>query len=564
MRSTGFTVRTGRRVAVVLMATVMAGVGTAHPRTHVDALATTPANMPTGQWFADDEWGDDDSDEDEDSSSQDGTWKADKDLGSLFTIAKQYGAQNAWGTSGSDNRKILGTGVDVAVIDTGVAPVAGLEDPTRVVNGPDLSFESQSPNTRHLDGYGHGTHMSAIIAGRDADIPAGGEDDAKHFAGVAPGARIVNLKVGTADGAADVSQVIAAIDWAVQHRNSGGLNIRVINLSYGTRSTQSYTIDPLAHAVENAWRHGIVVVTAAGNNGPGTALSMPAADPYVIAVGAVDHVGTDTSDDDRVSDFTNTGTPIRRPDLLAPGKSVVSLRTPGSYADRSHPEGLVTGDRHQRFFRGSGTSQAAAVVSGAVALLLQQRPKLNPDQVKRLLTSTADRLKSSLDPAQGRGVLDIKGALEASTPSALWSRQTWIPSTGLGTLEASRGDNQVVDPLNGTVLTGEVDALGQPWDARSWSAASSAGEAWSGGTWNARSWSGADWTGSSWTARSWSSAEWTARSWSGVDWSARSWSDAVWTSSGWTSLDLLARSWSQEAWASRAWHGDTWAASDVW
>ena len=376
--------------------------------------------------------------------------------------------------------------------------------------------------------------MSAIIAGRDADIPAGGEDDAKHFAGVAPGARIVNLKVGTADGAADVSQVIAAIDWAVQHRNSGGLNIRVINLSYGTRSTQSYTIDPLAHAVENAWRHGIVVVTAAGNNGPGTALSMPAADPYVIAVGAVDHVGTDTSDDDRVSDFNNTGTPIRRPDLLAPGKSVVSLRTPGSYADRSHPEGLVTGDRHQRFFRGSGTSQAAAVVSGAVALLLQQRPKLNPDQVKRLLTSTADRLKSSLDPAQGRGVLDIKGALEASTPSALWSRQTWIPSTGLGTLEASRGDNQVVDPLNGTVLTGEVDALGQPWDARSWSAASSAGEAWSGGTWNARSWSGADWAGSSWTARSWSSAEWTARSWSGVDWSARSWSDAVWTSSGWT------------------------------
>lgn len=95
MRSTGFTVRTGRQVAVVLMATVMAGVGTAHPRTHVDALATTPADIPTGQWFADDEWGDDDYDEDEDSSSQDGTWKADKDLGSLFTTAKQYGAQNA-------------------------------------------------------------------------------------------------------------------------------------------------------------------------------------------------------------------------------------------------------------------------------------------------------------------------------------------------------------------------------------------------------------------------------------------------------------------------------------
>ncbi|MDQ3628119.1 MAG: S8 family serine peptidase [Actinomycetota bacterium] len=306
-------------------------------------------------------------------------------MGSLYTIAKRYGAQDAWGKSGGDGRKILGTGVDVAVIDTGVSPVAGLSDPTRVVNGPDLSFESQAPNMRHLDGYGHGTHMSAIIAGRDADVPAGGGDDAKHFVGVAPGARIVNLKV----------------------------KIRVINFSYGTGSTQPYAIDPLAHAVENAWRHGIVVVTAAGNSGLRAALTMPAADPYVIAVGAVDHVGTKTFDDDRVADFTNTGTSIRRPDLLAPGKSVVSLRTPGSYADRSHPEGLVSGDSH------------------------------------------------------------------------------------------------VVDPLNGAVLTGEVDALGQAWDARSWSAASSAGEAWSGGTWN-------------------------------------------------------ARSWSQEAWAGRTWHDITWGASDVW
>ena len=513
--------------------------------------------------WLDEDWGDDDTREDEKASKETGKWKADKDLGSLYNATKWYGAQDVWGKSVSSGVKLTGRGVDVAVIDTGVAPVPGLNAPGKVVNGPDLSFESQDASTRHLDGYGHGTHMAGIIAGRDVQVKAGNENDKANFVGVAPDARIVNVKVATADGGADVSQVIAAIDWVVQHRKDSGMNIGVINLSYGTHSAQPYTVDPLAYAVENAWRKGIVVVAAAGNDGAGAALTMPAANPYAIAVGAVDHVGTDSLKDDATAAFTNPGTADRRADLLAPGKSVVSLRTPGSSSDRGHPEGLVTGDSARRFFRGSGTSQATAMVSGAVALLLHQRPTLSPDQVKYLLKTTADPLRGT-DPAQGSGVLDMKGAFEAATPSLTKARQSWPAATGTGTLEAARGDSHVVDPLNGAVLTGEVDALGNAWDARSWRTASAAETAWTGGSWNGRVWTGADWSGNSWTARSWRSATWTSRSWSGGDWHARSWRGDTWTSTGWSTLEVPARSWSQDAWRARSWRDHGWDASNAW
>ena len=172
---------------------------------------------------------------------------------SMQNVTAGDGAQ-AWWTAG-----YTGKGVDVAVIDTGVAPVAGLSSPGKVINGPDLSLESQSPNLQYLDTDGHGTFMAGLIAGNDGQ-PGG-------YRGVAPDARIVSLKVGVADGGADVSQVIAAIDWVVQHRNDNGMNIRVLNLSYGTNSSQPYALDPLAYAVEQAWKAGIVVVAAAGNSG---------------------------------------------------------------------------------------------------------------------------------------------------------------------------------------------------------------------------------------------------------------------------------------------------------
>ena len=390
--------------------------------------------------------------------------------------------------------------------------------------------------------------MAGIIAGRDSTVPTGKKGDARDFLGIAPDARILNMKVATADGATDVSQVIAAIDWVVQHREDNGMNVRVINVSYGTSSTQSYVLDPLAHAVENAWRAGIVVVAAAGNDGAGRALTMPAADPHVIAVGATDHRGSEKVDDDGLASFTNVGVGARQADLLGPGKSLVGLRVPGSFADRGHPEGLVTGDAAQRFFRGSGTSQATAAVSGAVALLLQQRPTMTPDQVKALLKKTGTALSQST--LRGVGLLDIKKAVETSTPSTTASAQSFQRSTGLGSLEASRGDSHLADPDNGAVLSGEQDISGAAWDARRWSTASAGGVAWSGGNWNARRWSGEGWSGGAWASAIWSDSSWT-----GTAWSARRWSADTWSARRWSGDDWSARRWSSDNWTARRWSG---------
>jgi serine protease AprX len=256
-----------------------------------------------------------------------------------------------------------GKGVDVALIDSGVAPVEGLA--MNVINGPDLSFESQASNLTDIDTYGHGTHLAGLIAGRDSSIRPGREDEDvdNAFVGAAPGARIVSVKVAASDGATDVSQVIAAIDWVVEHRNTEGLNIRVLNLSFGTDSTQDYRLDPLAYAAEVAWFHGIVVVVSAGNAGLSTTrLNDPAYDPYVIAVGADDTKGTDDAKDDTIPSWESRGNSERSPDVVAPGKSIVSLRDPGSFVDTQNPTARLGGSR---FFKGSGSSQAAAIVSGA-------------------------------------------------------------------------------------------------------------------------------------------------------------------------------------------------------
>jgi serine protease AprX len=540
----------GRFWPLVIAGGLAAGVTLAGPTPVVTAVAAPTAPTASGgSAFQDKAWGDDETREDEAASAETGTWTPEKDAGSMYSSERTGEVDDAWGQKAPDGGRVTGAGVDIALIDTGVAPVAGLTD--RVINGPDLSFESQAPNLRHLDGFGHGTHMAGVIAGAD---PVAKDDyrTSKDFVGVAPKSRIINLKVATADGGADVTQVIAAIDWAVAHRKSNGLNIRVINLSYGTDSKQGYEIDPLAYAVENAWRHGIVVVVAAGNDGNDvTSLTMPAANPRILAVGATDHEGSTSRSDDVVADFTNGGSSTRRPDLLAPGKSLVSLRVDGSMIDSEHPEGRVTGDESGRFFRGSGTSQAAAYVSGAAALLLQQSPNLTPDQVKAQLVRTAEPLKEDDSPIQGAGLIDLKRALKEPVPSVGNAAQPFAPARGTGSLEASRGGSHVVDPETGDALMGEQDIFGQAWDAEAWTTATALGRAWSGGTWNARRWSGDTWSGSSWASGSWESAEWSGRAWSGRAWSGRAWSGRTWS----------GRAWSGRAWSGRAWSGSQWEAS---
>ena len=454
------------------------------------------------------------------------TYDPTSDPYSMQNITAGDGVQSWW------HAGFTGQGVDVALIDTGVASVPALSGNGQIVNGPDLSLESQNPNLQYLDTNGHGTFMAGIIAGNDGH-PGG-------YRGVAPDSRILSVKVGDADGGVDVSQVIAAVDWVVQHRTDNGMNIRVLNLSYGTDSSQPFVIDPLAYAVERAWKAGIVVVTAAGNTGEGSGLADPAYDPWVIAVGAADTMGTPSISDDQPASFTAGASGCRflvcrGPDLLAPGVHMQGLLDPGSYVDQNNPSAEL-GDQ---YFRGSGTSEAAAYVTGAVALLLQEDPQLSPDQVKQMLKESSDSLPGYSKLWQGSGELDLAALLADSPPSN--ARQFHWSSIGTGSLEASRGSNHL--SLNGVVLQGPEDIFGQPFNSLRMTALEAQGSSWSGGTWNHSQWTGDSWNGSSWSGSSWSGSSWSGNSWSGSSWSGSSWSGSSWSGSSWSGDGWQGAGW---------------------
>ncbi len=464
------------------------------------------------------------------------------DPNSMAAVTSITGA-NTWWTAG-----YTGTGIDVAVIDTGVSPVSGLDAPGKIIHGPDLSLESQAPNLARLDTSGHGTFMAGLIAGQDAALTAPyASAPASAYRGMAPDARIVSLKVGTADGGVDVSQVIAAVNWVVQHKNDNGMNIRVLNLSYGTNSLQAYGLDPLSFAVERAWKAGIVVVVAAGNSGyqrgrgaPG--LASPAYNPFVIGVAGYDSMGTATPSDDTIGSYSASssgcGSRCKNPDFAAVGSHLQGLRVPNGYIDAGHPEGRLG----TRYFRGSGTSQAAAITSGAVALVLQKHPSLTPDQVKRFIADNAKKVPGADSQAQGAGAINLT-ALAVKIPGA--HTQTFLPSTGMGTLEASRGSDHLT--RDGVVLTGERDIFAKPWIA------GTANSLWSGGTWNGSTWSGSTWNGSTWSGSTWSGSTWSGSTWSGSTWSGSTWSGSTWSGSTWS-----GSSWSGSTWSGSTWSGGTW------
>jgi serine protease AprX len=496
-------------------------------------------------------------------------YDATKDPGSLYTVGKEIGARDLWGRLDSKGRRITGQGVTVALLDSGVAPVTGLNGAGKIVNGPDLSLENGSTDLVNKDDFGHGTHLAGIIGAKDTTGTVTPSTDPKVQLGVAPDATIMPIKLSTADGATDVSQVIAALDWVVAHKNDDPSKpIRVVNLSYGTDGAQSYQTDPLAAAAENAWKHGIVVVVSAGNEGTSTGrLTNPAIDPYVLAVGAADtKLRTDTKKA-TAADFSSVGTSDRHVDILAPGTSIASLRDPGSYIDTEHPEGMVLTDSSGRLFRGSGTSQAAAVASGAIALLLQDHPDLTPDQVKGLLMANATKIAGNAN-AVGAGVIDIDNAVGAldnlSVGKLLGAKvpglnvvQSFPAANGSGSLEAARGGSYVYDPATDEPLTGEQDVQGMPWNGAAWFKSASNVQSWSGGQWLGTVWSGNGWTTSasvkSWTNATWSGARWSGARWSGARWSGARWSGARWSDAGWEG----AR-WSGARWSGARWSGNGW------
>jgi serine protease AprX len=308
---------------------------------------------------------------------------------------------------------LSGAGIGVAVIDSGVAQMPELRG--RIIATKDFTDDHGIGQDQH----GHGTHVAGIIA-------ASGANRFDETRGVAPGANIISLKVLNAQGKGLAADVIQAIDWAVANR--ARYNIRVINMSLGGAVTQSYRDDPICQAVERAYRAGIVVVASAGNFGKTTdgkaiygAITTPGISPFAITVGALNTKGTPWRSDDEVASYSSKGPTLFdrliKPDLIAPGNKIQSLAAPGSTLVREHPE-LVTGSGQNARLQLSGTSMAAAVVSGSVAVLLEGKVH-GTETVRRLLQQNSVRVPGGL-VATGAGAISLDLALAATLPRATW------------------------------------------------------------------------------------------------------------------------------------------------
>jgi serine protease AprX len=321
--------------------------------------------------------------------------------------AETIGADQVW--AGSESVPALsGAGVTVAVIDSGV-------DPKHAALRGRVAYSVDFTGGDGIDRFGHGTHVAALIAGRP--VASGGQE----YRGIASNARIINLRVLGDDGSGMSSDVIEAIDWAVENRKK--FDIGVINLSLGAPVTQPYRDDPMCEAVQRAVAAGIIVVAAAGNYGLNAegktvygSISTPGNDPNVITVGALDTHDTAVRSDDTVARFSSRG-PTRfdlvlKPDLVAPGTRVVSAEAAGSYLSKTYSQRHVSGSGATAYMQLSGTSMAAGVVSGTVALLLEGRPKLTPRVASMIFHATSDFLPLEGLIAGGAGSLDVYRAAD--------------------------------------------------------------------------------------------------------------------------------------------------------
>ncbi|MFZ4663224.1 MAG: PA14 domain-containing protein [Caldilineaceae bacterium] len=364
---------------------------------------------------------------------------------------------------------LQGNGVTVAVVDSGIAPHVDFNNTTgqsRVLAR--VSFTTGG-NTFLDDFYGHGTHVAGAIG-------ANGAQSGGAYIGVAPRVNLVDVKVTNDFGAGTTAEVVAGLQWV--HENRTRYNIRVVNLSLNSSVAESYHQSALSAALEILWFNGIVVVVSAGNSGLPT-LYPPANDPFVITVGAADPRGTPDPADDSVASFSAYGIAENgslKPDLLAPGRDIVSLlASDDSNLARAFIASVVNTVWGTRYFKMSGTSTASAVVAGAVALLLQDEPGLTPDQVKYRLMDTARPLAAGQCGSGAGRYLDIRAAVNGSSTASA--------NTGV---QASR-------------------------------------MLWSGSqpvTWNSVSWNSVSWNSVSWNSVSWNSVSWNSVSWNSVSWNS--------------------------------------------
>lgn len=403
-------------------------------------------------------------------------------------------------------KDVQGQGVTVAVIDSGISPSKDFGD--RLIAQVSFNEKAETPN----DSYGHGTHVAGIIGGNGA-VSDG------LYQGVAPQVNLIGLKVSDDTGMAYESDTVAALQWVLENKDK--YNIRVVNLSLNSTLEQTYHESAVDLASELLWFNGVVVVASAGNRSLDgnfyTITASPANDPFIITVGASLENGTSDPADDYIGLFSAHGKTVDgfvKPDIIAPGYNIVSVLSSDSTWAKQNPE-RVEGDGY--YFRLSGTSMAAPIVSGAAALLLQVEPNLTPDQVKyRLINSGSKITPIWFDAILDKTIypyLDVYTAVDQTSLSADTANQGIMPHMALAqmALIAYWANENSVD----TVDWNNVDLSAVDWDAVDWDAVD----------WDAVDWEAVDWGSVNWGSVNWGSVNWGSVNWGSVNWGSVSWNE---------------------------------------
>ena len=403
-------------------------------------------------------------------------------LSNLPNLSTSYNqsidSDEVWGTA-------TGKGVGVAVIDTGIAGdlkdfrVSQTDSKSRVIGAAVTNPYAKTAT----DKFGHGTHVAGIIAGNSLNRAKNDKLRGKYV-GVAPDANLISVKVSDDTGGATVLDVIYGLQFAVDHKNT--YNIRVANLSLESTVAESYKTDPLDAAVEAAWFKGIAVVAAAGNRGndPDAVKYAPANDPYVITVGGVDDMGTDDQHDDKLADWSSRGRTqdgFNKPEVTAPGAQITSLLAPNSEFKRLCSTCIVSNE----YMRIGGTSMAAPMVAGAIALMLEEDPSLTPNEIKGAITQTTRSIKAAgneleADDAVAEG--DDSTANQGLKPNTLvnattgeidytrsrWSRSRWSEASA-GKLGADWARSRWSCDCSSGSGSGSVEEQRSRWSRSRWS-----------------------------------------------------------------------------------------------
>jgi serine protease AprX len=396
---------------------------------------------------------------------------------------------------------LTGQGVGVAIVDSGVYPHPDLAG--RIVAS--IDFTTASPtvsSTSSGDPGGHGTHVAGLVAG-DGTASGGA------FTGVAPRANIINVRVIDANGSSNVSTILRGLQWVLANRAT--YNIKVVNLSLGATPAASYKSDLMATAAEVLNFAGVTVVVSAGNTGPlaGT-VTTPGTDPYVVTVGALDDNGTSLPLDDLMSVFSARGRTtfdyLSKPDLVAPGRKMVSLRSPGSaldtlFADRQvTANGALTAD----YYRLSGTSMAAPIVAGVVALMVERNPSLSPSQIKKRLKSTATALMFGTAFDRGAGLVNAYKAVSSVDPGREYAPDRVSDAFAKDMRKFIQGQPFVWRDLT---YHGGVDTAGMTWEGVTWENVRWDAVTWENVTWEGFTWEGVTWEGVTWETLTWQSTD---------------------------------------------------------